>query len=64
LEVPFLEIYPDRMQALRQSLPFAVIKHVAMLKIDKGQLPALVHEGSVYYGQLAIGTYICKKFKG
>lgn len=45
-------------------MPYPLLQYLAKMKIDKSQLPALIHDGHIYYEQLIIATYLCRRFNG
>ncbi len=60
MDVPFVEIHPEYLEETKKRLPSKIIEHIKKFRIDKSQLPALIHGDLYFWGQIPICIYICK----
>lgn len=64
LELPFIELQLDHIEDQKKFLSPVIIQHISKLKIDKNQLPVLIHGNLVVEGVYPVVVYSCKKFNG
>lgn len=62
IEVPFYEVHLEYIEEQKNTLPKEIVKQVRRFKIDRSQLPAMIH-GNIYAeGPEPICSYLCKRF--
>jgi hypothetical protein len=63
LHLPFVDVLLDCIEEQKKLLPKEIFETLRGLKIDKTQLPILVHEGMVIEQLFPVMTYICYRFE-
>jgi hypothetical protein len=58
----FIEVHLDQLDQQRRKFPLSVLKQLSKCKVDREQLPALVHADSFVEGQSEISYYLCYQF--
>ena len=62
LKLTFVEVHLENFNSQRDTLSSVVLELLRGLKIDRSQLPMLLHEGLIVNQPFAIMGYLCRRF--
>ena len=62
MNMTYIEVFLDRIEEQKKTLPKSVLQQLSKHKIDRNQLPALIHGEIFIEGQNVIASYLLFRF--